>query len=60
MDIIADSLALMISPPSVTPADINIIPLVTPAVTKIEGYEGNASRSETNGISMWKSYDYDP
>ena len=60
MDIIADSLALMISPPSVTPADINIIPSVTPEVTKIEGYEGNASRSEINSVYMWKSYDYEP
>ena len=58
MDIIADSLALMISPPSITPADINIVPSVTPNVVKIAGYEGNATRNKTNGVSMWKSYDY--
>lgn len=39
-------------------SETNIIPLATPEVVKIEGYEGNAYRSENNGVYMWKSYDY--
>lgn len=39
-------------------SETNIIPLATPSVVKIEGYEGDAYRSEINGVYMWKSYDY--